>query len=406
MERESSERAGSDVPDAVVSILADPQRQASAVYGRTTAVRAAEMVMTEIVDALGHGVRAHARGPLEWLLRIPKNSGIDLLIATLDSGLGATMSVVDGVAVFVEFVYGISGVLVSAGSQSGVNDDERLVRSADAALCVALESRRRMAVAGPGSYTRLEEDLDLAVKLKASSEGDFQHFYQPIVRVTDRVVAGYESLVRWVTADGVLLPADFLAAAEHTSTIVPIGRNGVTQAVRALRESIEPLCGPEAFVSINLSRQQLLDATIVDHVVAEIDAYGVQPGQIWIEVQENEVIGFDTDAQHAVERLHDSGCIVCIDDLGSGFSALRYVRDLPVDVLKVDRALISQIARSATDLAVVRAICEIAETMNIATVAEGVEQSIDFSGVETLGFQFAQGIYFGAPEPFSGVTES
>lgn len=403
MERESSERVGSDVPDAVVSILADPQRQASAVYGRTTAVRAAGMVMTEIVDALGHGVRAHARGPLEWLLRIPKNSGIDLLIATLDSGLGATMSVVDGVAVF---VYGISGVLVSAGSESERYDDEPLVRAADAALCVALESRRRMAVAGPASYTRLEADLDLAVKLKASSEGDFQQFYQPIVRVTDRVVAGYESLVRWVTADGVLLPADFLAAAEHTSTIVPIGRNGVTQAVRALRESIEPLCGPDAFVSINLSRQQLLDATIVDHVVAEIDAYGVQPGQIWIEVQENEVIGFDTDAQHAVERLHDSGCIVCIDDLGSGFSALRYVRDLPVDVLKVDRALISQIARSATDLAVVRAICEIAETMNIATVAEGVEQSIDFSGVETLGFQFAQGIYFGAPEPFSGVTES
>lgn len=316
------------------------------------------------------------------------------------------MSVVDDVAVFVEFVYGISGVLVSAGSESETNDDERLVRAADAALCVALESRRRMAVAGPGSNTRLEDDLDLAVKLKASSERDFQQFYQPIVRVTDRVVAGYESLVRWVTADGVLLPGDFLAAAEHTSTIVPIGRHGVTQAVRALRESIEPLCGPEAFVSINLSRQQLLDATIVDHVVAEIDAYGVQPGQIWIEVQENEVIGFDTDAQHAVERLHDCGCVVCIDDLGSGFSALRYVRDLPVDVLKVDRALISQIARSATDLAVVRAICEIAETMNIATVAEGVEQSVDFSGVETLGFQFAQGIYFGAPEPFSGVTES
>ena len=195
-------------------------------------------------------------------------------------------------------------------------------------------------------------------------------------------------------------PGDFLAVAEHTSTIVPIGRNGVTQAVRALHESIEPLCGPEAFVSINLSRQQLVDETIVDHVVTEIDKYGIGPGRIWIEVQENEVIDFDTEAQRAVERLHESGCTISIDDLGSGFSALRYVRDLPVDVVKVDRALISAMSDNPADRAVVRAICEMAETMNVSTVAEGVEQLADFSGVEELGFQYAQGIYFGAPKPF------
>ncbi|MBR7559630.1 EAL domain-containing protein, partial [Mycobacterium tuberculosis] len=88
--------------------------------------------------------------------------------------------------------------------------------------------------------------------------------------------------------------------------------------------------------------------------------------------------------------LHDSGCTISIDDLGSGFSALRYVRDLPVDVLKVDRALISAMPDSPSDRAVVRAICEMAQTMGIATVAEGVELSIDFSGVEELGFQYAQ----------------
>lgn len=134
--------------------------------------------------------------------------------------------------------------------------------------------------------------------------------------------------------------------------------------------------------------------------MTEIDKYGLGPGQIWIEVQENEVIDFDTEAQRAVERLHESGCTISIDDLGSGFSALRYVRDLPVDVVKVDRALISAIADDPADRAVVRAICEMAETMDISTVAEGVERKADFDSVVELGFQFAQGIYFGAPGPF------
>ena len=398
MERASDDEGSGALPDVVVSILADPQRRACAVYGHRNTVAAALGVVAELVDALGAGVRSDQRAPLEWVLWIPQD--VERILAVLDRGLAATASVVDATRVFVDFAYGVSGD-VSATSEDRGTDAGALVRSADAALSLALESQRRMAVAQTDTYVRLEESLDLAVRLTTSSGMDFQQFYQPIVRMADGVTVGFESLLRWITADGVLLPGDFLAVAEHTSTIVPIGRNGVTQAVRALRDSIEPRYGPDAFVSINLSRQQLVDDTIVDHVVAEIDRYGVGPGQIWIEVQENEVIGFDTDAQRAVERLHDSGCTISIDDLGSGFSALRYGRDLPVDVLKVDRALISAMPDSPSDRAVVRAICEMAQTMGIATVAEGVELSIDFSGVEELGFQYAQGIYFGAPAPFA-----
>ena len=394
MERAAFKYGGHDVPGIVVAILADPQRRACAVYGREQTEAAARTVVSQLVDKMGSDVGLDARNRFEWLLRLPHGPGVDAMLIDLQAGLSASTVDVDGVRIFVDFAYGIS-----SESVSGVHAD-RLVQAADAALCLALESQRRMAIAGPEIYERLEGDLDLAMRLTSSSEADFRQFYQPIVRMADGVTVGFESLLRWVTADGVLLPGDFLAVAEHTSAIVPIGRNGVTQAIRALHESIQPLCGPSGFVSINLSRQQLVDETIVDHVVTEIDKYGLGPGQIWIEVQENEVIDFDTEAQRAVERLHESGCTISIDDLGSGFSALRYVRDLPVDVVKVDRALISAIADDPADRAVVRAICEMAETMDISTVAEGVERKADFDSVVELGFQFAQGIYFGAPGPF------
>ena len=399
MERAEFDDGGQVVPGFVVAILADPQRRACAVFGREQTEAAARTVVSQLLDKMGSDVGLDARNRFEWLLRLPHGPGVDAMLIDLQAGLSASTVDVDGVRIFVDFAYGIS-----SESVSGVHAD-RLVQAADAALCLALESQRRMAIAGPEIYERLEGDLDLAMRLTSSSEADFRQFYQPIVRMADGVTVGFESLLRWVTVDGVLLPGDFLAVAEHTSAIVPIGRNGVTQAIRALHESIQPLCGPSGFVSINLSRQQLVDETIVDHVVTEIDKYGLGPGQIWIEVQENEVIDFDTEAQRAVERLHESGCTISIDDLGSGFSALRYVRDLPVDVVKVDRALISAIANNPTDRAVVHAICEMAETMNISTVAEGVEHHADFTGVEELGFQFAQGIYFGAPEPFGSAPQ-
>lgn len=205
-------------------------------------------MVSQLLDKMGSDVGLDARNRFEWLLRLPHGPGVDAMLIDLQAGLSASTVDVDGVRIFVDFAYGIS-----SESVSGVHAD-RLVQAADAALCLALESQRRMAIAGPEIYERLEGDLDLAMRLTSSSEADFRQFYQPIVRMADGVTVGFESLLRWVTADGVLLPGDFLAVAEHTSAIVPIGRNGVTQAIRALHESIQPLCGPSGFVSINLSR--------------------------------------------------------------------------------------------------------------------------------------------------------
>ncbi len=203
MERAEFDYGGHVVPEVVVAILADPQRRACAVYGRERAEAAARAVVSQLLDTIGPDVGLDSRNRFEWLLRLPHGPGLDAMLVALQAGLTATTADVDGVRIFVDFAYGISG-----GSVSGADADS-LVRSADAALCLAMESQRRMAIAGPATYERLEGELELAVRLTNSAEADFQQFYQPIVRITDGATVGFESLLRWITADGVLFPATF-----------------------------------------------------------------------------------------------------------------------------------------------------------------------------------------------------
>lgn len=157
-----------------------------------------------------------------------------------------------------------------------------------------------------------------------------------------------------------LAPDAFLSVAEGISLLAPIGRHAIGEAIRDLSGEITRNVGPSTFVSLNLSGQQLWDDGLVSYVHGLIDGHGVEPSRVWVEVREDQAIRVDTSASRAIDALHDLGCTICIDDLGAGFSALRYVRDLPVDVLKVDRTLIAQLADSSPDRAVVRAIGEMA----------------------------------------------
>ena len=149
MERAAYKYGGHDVPGIVVAILADPQRRACAVYGREQTEAAARTVVSQLVDKMGSDVGLDARNRFEWLLRLPHGPGVDAMLVDLQAGLSASTVDVDGVRIFVDFAYGIS-----SESVSGVHAD-RLVQAADAALCLALESQRRMAIAGPEIYERL-----------------------------------------------------------------------------------------------------------------------------------------------------------------------------------------------------------------------------------------------------------
>lgn len=387
-----------------IAVVLDPSHRATTAYGHDRVVQAGAPVLREILEHLGHLDDVVVRSDLGWLIRISGESDPARFVYRLRDVLGPHLIELDGETCVVETSMG-----VAIGSDlPSVSSAVELDRYADAALATALQCRFRVTYADARMRDSVVGAVDLARRLKQSADSDFFVMYQPLVRLADRHIAGYESLLRWRTQDGIVTPDRFMSVAESTSMIVPLGRRTISQAIATLATRISPGLGTEAFVSINLSDQQLFDTTVTDYIGRLVAEYGVAPQQIWVEVRENEMIQLDTLASRTIERLHELGCRICIDDLGSGFSALSYVRDLPIDVLKVDRSLIGRLIDNGPDRALVRAICEVARATGIVTVAEGIEDADVLPHLTDLGFDLGQGYFFGrpgsSPDVFGGVA--
>lgn len=386
---------------SVIAVSVDPYHRAVVAYGYETSAAAAERFIEQVLMPISPRARFQRRSDFDWLIHLPwtgagdDESGRNALIEAARTKLGAH-TVSDGERNW--FLDVCMGVAVGDVHLAAESEDD-LVRHADAALCIALSSRTAVAFASPTMLRHIRAEVDLAGWLTRSVERDFSVFYQPIVAVPDRRVVGYESLLRWHTESGVLAPDAFLSVAEGISLLAPIGRHAIGEAIRDLSGAITRNVGASTFVSLNLSGQQLWDDGLVSYVHGLIDGHGVEPSRVWVEVREDQAIRVDTSASRAINALHDLGCTICIDDLGAGFSALRYVRDLPVDVLKVDRTLIAQLADSSPDRAVVRAIGEMAAATGVKMVAEGIESEALLPMLEEFGFDYAQGFLFGRPAP-------
>jgi len=386
---------------SVIAVSVDPYHRAAVAYGQHESVVIADLFVEQVLKPIGPRAEFRRRSDLQWLIYLPPADGDDdargrnALIDAARTKLGAH-TVSDGDRSW--FLDVCMGVAVG-DDLAGTENDDDLIRHADAALCTALDQRVAVVFARPNMWRRIRAEVDLAGWLTRSVERDFSVFYQPIVAVEDRRVVGYESLLRWHTESGVLAPDSFLSVAEGISLLAPIGRHAIGEAIRDLAGGITQASGPDTFVSINLSGQQLWDNGIVAYVGGLIAEHDLDPSRVWVEVREDQAIRVDTSAARAIDSLHDLGCTICIDDLGAGFSALRYVRDLPVDVLKVDRTLIAQLGDNASDRAVVRAIGEMAAATGVRMVAEGIESESMVPLLEEFGFDYAQGYLFGRPEP-------
>jgi EAL domain-containing protein (putative c-di-GMP-specific phosphodiesterase class I) len=383
----------------VIAVSVDPYHRAVVAYGHQAAVSIAERFVEQVLKPISPRARFERRSDLQWLISLSvDDGGHDALIDATRRKLGAhTVSDGDRSA----FLDVCMGVAIGADLRA---DEADLVRHADAALCVALTRRVHVEFAHPSMVRQISAEVDLAAWLTRSVERDFSVFFLPIVEMADRRVVGFESLLGWQTESGVLAPDAFLAVAEGISLLAPIGRHAIGEAIRDLATDITETAGDEAFVSLNLSGQQLSDEGLVCYIDGLIRDHRVDPARVWIEVREDQVVRLETSAARTVNGLHDLGCTICVDDLGAGFSALRYVRDLPVDVLKVDRTLIAQLVHSHSDRAVVRAISEMAAATGLRMVAEGIESDDVLEVLTEFGFDYAQGFFFGRPEPLATWT--
>ncbi|MEE3851303.1 EAL domain-containing protein [Gordonia sp. LSe1-13] len=379
-----------------IAVAADPYHRAAVAYGQSESAQIADEFVDQVLRPVSPAARFEKRSAFEWLIWLSASDpGLGGLIDAARGNLESRRVEHDGVARFLDVCMGIAvgAELADAVTVAAITD------CADAALSTAIVQHQTVVFADSMAPEQIRKDVDIATRLSGSDGNDFVLHYQPIVTLSDRRTVGYESLLRWNTEAGLLSPDVFLAVAEDTSLIVPIGRHAIDDAVRTLATEVAPTIGDSAFVSLNLSAQQLWDSTIVTFVQERIEANAVEPERVWIEIRENEAVDLGTPAARAVQQLHEIGCTICIDDLGSGFSALRYVRDLPVDVVKVDKTLIDGVLDDSASGAVVHAICDVAQSTGIGMVAEGVEDQELVPALTELGFEFAQGYLFGKPLP-------
>jgi diguanylate cyclase (GGDEF)-like protein len=293
----------------------------------------------------------------------------------------------------------------------GDHDPEEALRHADIAMYAAKAAgKARMVTFEPVMADQVRERLALAHDLEgAAASGRLVIHYQPTVDLKTGVIQGAEALVRWNhPTRGYLAPLAFIPLAEETGAIVSIGRWVLGAACRqAARWQHDPAMAEVRSVSVNVSGVQLLDHNIVADVRDALAAAGLAPERLTLEITES-VLMHDAEAVlDQLTALKALGVSLAIDDFGTGYSSLSYLRRFPVDILKIDKSFVDSVAHHGT--ALVKAIVSMGASLQMTTVAEGIEDDGQATTLEQLGCDVGQGFLFARPVPadeFEAVVKS
>ena len=304
-----------------------------------------------------------------------------------------------------QFVSASIGIAIGL---TGLERPEALVRDADAAMYRAKErGKGRVEIFDEDMRERARERHEIENALhRAVARSEFRVFFQPVISLSDGVCIGVEALVRWQHPErGLLGPSDFLAQAEETGLVVAIGGIVLEEACRRGFEWRRSVPDPTRFrVSVNLSGRQLVHADAADLVASVLDHTGFHANALCIEITET-VLMEDVDAGiRAVKALKALGVQASIDDFGTGYSALGYLRQFPVDEVKIDRSFVERLGSDPEDAAIVSAVVSLGHALGVAVTGEGVETVAQLDSLRSLGVDAAQGFLFAPPQPADDLT--
>ncbi len=283
-----------------------------------------------------------------------------------------------------------------------------LLRHADMAMYAAKSrGRNRYQFFSEDMNRRARERMSLEAGLRqALDRHEFTLVYQPQYDLATGVLRGTEALLRWSHPErGTVVPAQFVPLAEETGAILPIGEWVLRTACAQAREW-QALGFADLAVGVNLSSRQFLEPGLVDLVRRVLAETGLRPELLELEVTEAALLHDAQEALTTLQALHDDGVRLAIDNFGTGFSSLGYLKRLPVDRLKIAAELVADIATDARDEAVVGTIITLAASLGLAAIAEGVETEAQADVLRRLGCPQVQGFYFGKPQRSSDITRT
>lgn len=402
-ERVEHARASHAVKDACFALLfldLDDFKSVNDTLGHATG----DQILRVVAERLLRGVRPEdtvARfGGDEFAILI-EDSDLDLAVQVGERILSSLTDTITVLGHDIEARASI-GIVMSDAAEGA----EGLMAAADTALYVAkARGKRRYEVFEPSMRSAAIAKAGLRTELdQALARSELTLHYQPIVTVTNGEIAGFEALLRWARPHGpTLTPDHFIALAEESGVIIPIGAWVLTEACRQARAWSDSL-GRSFTMAVNVSTRQLQHPRLIDDIESAVAAAGVDPSVLVLEITESATFQ-DTDT--VISRLHqlkDLGVGLAIDDFGTGYSALSYLRRLPVDILKIDRSFVSGLGRNPEDAAIVETVVALANAFGLQTVAEGVETLQQLELLAKLGCQQAQGFNWRPPGPPEEMT--
>ena len=285
---------------------------------------------------------------------------------------------------------------------------EELLRAADTAMHVAKAQRGTAVV----EYEQRMRD-DLLARLTLESQirsglqrGEFIVHYQPKIDLRTGRAVGAEALVRWRHPElGLVPPGRFIEVAEDTGLIVDLGRSVLQQATRAAARW-QAGRGTGCEVAVNVSPRQFDDTDVAADVRTALEVSGLDPRLLTVEVTESLLLSDLASVRRQLDRLKAMGVSLALDDFGTGFASLSYLREMPFDLLKIDRSFVAGIDSAPQDLALVHTILQMAENLGMATLAEGIETPEQAELLTRLGCDFGQGYLYARPLPLDELHRS
>jgi diguanylate cyclase (GGDEF)-like protein len=304
--------------------------------------------------------------------------------------------------------YQIRGHVVTIGASIGIalapehgDDPEELLRHADIALYAAKADGRR-------THVTFEPAMDSQIQARRQLERDVRQalaysemtlHYQPILDLATQRVVSCEALMRWTHRErGFVSPADFIPIAEETGVIHELGAWALAEATRAAA------AWPDGIkVSVNLSPAQFNGPDLAAIVAAALADSGLTPSRLTLEITESVLLKDDDVSMAMLHRLRDLGVSIALDDFGTGYSSLSYLRSFPFSQLKIDQSFVRDLPNRSECVAIVQAVTSLARSLDMTTVAEGVETNDHLQRVRAAGCDQAQGYLFSKPVPVERI---